>query len=76
MTGWLPSLGGSRAVISGVINPLIRFISIVTLPITLLITTHEPPSLDSDRGFDYANDSDCQLDASLHVLNIYLNPKP
>ena len=31
-------------VISGVRSPLIWLISIVTLLITLLITTHEPPS--------------------------------
>ena len=31
-------------VISGAISPLIWVISIVTLHITLLITTHEPPS--------------------------------
>ena len=37
-------LGGSWVVISGVIRPLIWVLSIVTLPITLLITTHEPPS--------------------------------
>ena len=37
-------LGGSAVVIHGVISPLIRVISIVTLVITLLITTHEPPS--------------------------------
>ena len=37
-------LGGSGVVISGVISPLIRVISIVTLVITLHITTHEPPS--------------------------------
>ena len=37
-------LGGSWVVISGVIGPLIRIISINTLLITLLITTHEPPS--------------------------------
>ena len=30
--------------LSGVISPLIWVISIVTLLITLLITTHEPPS--------------------------------
>ena len=36
-------LGGSWIVISGVISPLIWVISIVTLLITLLITTHEPP---------------------------------
>ena len=39
-------LGGSWVVISGVISPLRRVISIVTLLklITLVITTHEPPS--------------------------------
>ena len=37
-------LGGSWVVISGVISPLIWVISIVTLLITPLITTHEPPS--------------------------------
>ena len=37
-------LGGSGVVRSGVISPLIRVISIVTLVITLLRTTHEPPS--------------------------------
>ena len=35
---------GSRVVISGIISPLIWVISIVILLITLLITTHEPPS--------------------------------
>ena len=37
-------LGGSWVVISGVISPLIWVLSIVPLLITLLITTHEPPS--------------------------------
>ena len=37
---------GLRVVISGVISPLIWVISIVTLLITLLIATHEPPSVD------------------------------
>ena len=37
-------LGGSWVVISGVISPLIWVIIIVTLLITPLITTHEPPS--------------------------------
>ena len=36
--------GGSWVVTSGGISPLIRVISVVTLVITLLITTHEPPS--------------------------------
>ena len=37
-------LGGSWVVISGVIRPLIWVITIVTLLITPLVTTHEPPS--------------------------------
>ena len=37
-------LGGSWVVISGVISPLIGVITIVTLIITPLITSHEPPS--------------------------------
>ena len=37
-------LGGSWVVISRVISPLIWVITIVTLLITPLITTHEPPS--------------------------------
>ena len=37
-------LGGSWVVISGVISPLIWVISIVTLLIPPLITTHESPS--------------------------------
>ena len=45
-------LGGSWVVISGTISPLIWVRSIVTLLITLLITTHEPPSsvISSRRG--------------------------
>ena len=41
LTGVL--LGGSWVVISGVISPLIWAIIIGTLPITLLITTHQQP---------------------------------
>ena len=37
-------LGGSWVVISGVISPLIWVINTVTLLMTPLITTHEPPS--------------------------------
>ena len=37
-------LGGSWAVISMGVGPLIWVITIVTLLITPLITTHEPPS--------------------------------
>ena len=37
-------LEGSGVVISGVISPLIWDIRIFTLLVTLLITTHEPPS--------------------------------
>ena len=54
-------LGGSWVVISRVRSPLIWVISIVALLITLLITTHEPPSgwlllapkslRESDKGF-------------------------
>ena len=36
--------GGSGVVISGVISPLIWVIRIVALLVTLVITTHEPPS--------------------------------
>ena len=39
-------LGGSWEVITGVISPLILVIITVTLLITPLITTHEPPSRD------------------------------
>ena len=42
-------LGGSCVVISGVISPLTWVISIVTLLITPLITTHEPPSTSLPR---------------------------
>ena len=37
-------LGGPCVVMSGVISPLIQIISIVTVLITPLITTHKPPS--------------------------------
>ena len=37
-------LGGSWVAISGVVSPLIWVISRVTALITLLITSHEPPS--------------------------------
>ena len=40
----LTMLGGSWVVISGVISPLIWVITIVTLLLTPLITTHEPLS--------------------------------
>ena len=38
-------LGGSWAVISGIISPLIWVITRVILLITPLTTTHEPPSI-------------------------------
>ena len=38
-------LGGSWVVINGVISPLIWVITIVTLLIAPLVTTHEPPSM-------------------------------
>ena len=44
MDGFSDLLGGSWVVISGAISPLSKVISIVTLRITLLITTHEPLS--------------------------------
>ena len=40
----MPYLEVQGVVISGVISPLIWVISTVTLLITLLIITHEPPS--------------------------------
>ena len=43
-------LGGSWVVISRVISPLIWVISTVTLLISPLITTHEPPSRVSETG--------------------------
>ena len=45
-------LGGSWVVISGVISPLIWIITTVTLLVTPLITTHEPPSSDSEYTFN------------------------
>ena len=42
---------GSWVVLSMAISPLIWVISIVTLLITQLITTHEPPSRASGFGF-------------------------
>ena len=45
-------LGGSWAVVSGVISPLIQVMTIVILLITLLVTTHEPPSKRDCKG-DY-----------------------
>ena len=44
IVGVLGSLGGSWVVVGGVISPLICMISTVTLLITLLISSHEPPS--------------------------------
>ena len=38
-------LGGSWVVISGVRRPLIRVVTMVTLLITPLMTTHEPPNM-------------------------------
>ena len=44
--GWGdPILRGSWVVISGVTSPLVKDITAVTLLITPLITTHEPPSI-------------------------------
>ena len=49
LSGFL--LGGSWVDISRVISLLIWVISIVTLVITLLITTHEPPSIPTQSFF-------------------------
>ena len=46
---WQRILGGSWVVISGVISPLVWVISIVTLLINPLITTHEPPGIQCDK---------------------------
>ena len=49
-----PSLrGGSWVVITGVISPLLRVISLVALIVTLLITAHEPPSKPHQREERY-----------------------
>ena len=45
-------LGGSWVVISRLTSPLIWVITIVTLIITPLITTHEPPSMFSGVTLD------------------------
>ena len=50
-SGFMDLLGGSWVVISMTICPLIWVITIVTLLITPLITTHEPPSTVWDSGF-------------------------
>ena len=42
-------LGGSWVVITGIISPLIWVISVVTLLITLLVASLEPPSQVSSR---------------------------
>ena len=47
----LSLLGGSWVVICGAISPLIWVIAIVTLLITPLITTYEPPSRVSGLSF-------------------------
>ena len=46
----LSQLGGSWVAISGVISLLIWAISIVTLLVSLLITTHEPPTGGEEVG--------------------------
>ena len=56
-------LGGSGVVISGIRSPLIWVITMVTLLITLLITTPEPPSTpDPGEGRDVGKSiRECQL---------------
>ena len=46
-------LGGSWVVIHGIISPLIQIINIVTLLITSLRTTHEPPSRRNSRSLGH-----------------------
>ena len=53
----LRTLGGSWVVLSRVTSPLIGLITIVTLLITPLITTHEPPSTVDHRSG--RNENDC-----------------
>ena len=48
-----PLLGGSWVVISRVTSPLIGHITIVTLLISPLITTHEPPSNDPTEPYEH-----------------------
>ena len=51
----LLAVGGSWVVISGVISSLVWLIIIVTLLITPLITTHEPPSKLQQRPLLFLN---------------------
>ena len=80
--GFRRVLGGSWVVISWVVSPLIWVISIATLLITLLITTHEPPS----RVWDLRFGSACRVElrvcggvllVKFRVWRVFtLNPKP
>ena len=45
-------LGGSWVVIGGVLSPLIWVIITVALIITLLITSHEPPSVEDIESLE------------------------
>ena len=66
-------LGGSWAVISGVLSPLIWVISIATLLITPLITTHEPPSrVCRDLASEFA--VHCLGDVKFRVLGLSHEP--
>ena len=77
-------LGGSWVVISGVISPLIWVITIVTLLITPLKTTHEPPSsakhLRGPAWYLHGPKESCKLIRGLlHLLSRnwrYRKPKP
>ena len=63
-------LGGSWVVTSGVLSPLIIWvISIVTLRITLLIATQEPPSRGSGLGV-------ISLHQQMLCPNYFSTPKP
>ena len=65
--------GGSWVVISRVFSPLIWVISIVILLLTLLITTHEPPSTlvglaSKLYSMDCKPDAACFPETAQHLL--------
>ena len=61
-------LGGSCLVITGVISPLIWAITIATILITPLITTHEPPSIQFPIVINLFPDND-------RFLRVQVTPK-
>ena len=60
--------GGSGVVISGVISPLIWVISIATLLITLLMTTHEPPSTPHHVGKSLSRQNQAEPSRTLRKM--------